>query len=79
MISSSLEIVQGMRAEGEPNDGLLKVLNDYMTAIRRRHLKNQAKQIANQLRNEIGSETHPEKLERIMNLVRDRHSLDREK
>ena len=74
----------------EEAEQLVKVLSDYMTAIRRRQLKNQAKALANQLRYDTGApvgeesatnggpESVADKLEQIMNLVRNRHSLDRE-
>lgn len=94
VLSSSLEVVEALRTSrsggesdiGDEQDGssgateeaLLKVLGDYMNAIRRRHLKNQAKQLANQIRNSSSAEALPGKLEQIMNLVRNRHSLDRE-
>jgi hypothetical protein len=55
-------------------EGQRKLMGDYLNAIRKRFLQNQAKALANQIRDQAT----PETLEQFMNIQRDRLSLTRD-
>lgn len=72
VLTCSLELTQGMRSQGDAEER--RLMSDYLNAIRKRFLKNQAKVLATQLRDQASLE----KLEQFMNIQRNRLSLNRD-
>lgn len=70
LLTTSFELLREEMGEEEHK----KLMNDYMMALSRRFLKDKAKALVHQLRGQSSQET----LEQFMNVLRDRHSLDRE-
>lgn len=64
-------------SEDSPEGLERRLLGDYLTAIRRRSLKTQAKTLASQLKGHASPRDLEEKLEQFMNLQRDRQGLNK--
>jgi DNA primase len=73
IITCSLELTRAMGDDAR-EEGQRKLMGDYLNAIRKRFLQNQAKALANQIRDQAT----PETLEQFMNIQRDRLSLTRD-